>query len=162
VLKDPETSDNGRQQLEMKLRDPKSALRLVPIGLEFGLNLNLAMVEQEIERQIVLNGGITHDAAVARFALAFMQNTPEDVANHIAQHYDDLSKYLDKKSMRFLQIEMLSRAGLPEKANECLNLLLEEGLAEAEEAPLRRIIAEAEGTDPVEIRKVQFKQSDLL
>jgi hypothetical protein len=39
---------------------------------------------------------------------------------------------------------------------------LEEGLAEAEEAPLRRIIAEAEGTDPVEIRKVQFKQSDLL
>jgi len=161
-LKDPEEPDKGRQRLEAKLRDPKSALRLVPLGLQFGIKLDLVAVEQEIERQIALHGGITQDAAIARFALAFTQTTPEDAANYVARHYDELSKYLDKKSMQFRQIEMLSRAGLPGRANECLNLLLQEGLSEVEESRLRRVIAEAEGTDPVEARKEQFKQTDSL
>lgn len=161
-LKDPEKPDKGRQRLEAKLRDPKSALRLVPLGLQFGIKLDLVAVEQEIERQIALHGGITQDAAIARFALAFTQTTPEDVATYVARHYDGLSKYLEKKSMQFLQIEMLSRAGLPERANECLNLLLLEGLSEVEESRLRRVIAEAEGTHPVEARKEQFKQTDSL
>ena len=82
--------------------------------------------------------------------------------NYVAKHYDTLSKYLDQKSMRFLQIELLSRAGLLERASDCLKLLLEEGLSEAEEGRLRRLISEAEGTDPVEARKAQFKQSDSL
>lgn len=161
-LKDPETSDEGRQRLETKLRDPKSALRLVPLGLQFEINLDLAAVEKEIERQIALHGGITQDTAIARFALAFTQKTPEEVANYVAQHSDELSKYLNKKSMGFLQIEMLSRAGSPERAIEYLELLLKEGLSEAEESRLRRIIAEAEGTDPIEARKIQFKHSAAL
>ncbi len=161
-LKDPENSDKGRQRIEAKLRDPKSALRLVPLGLQFGIKLDLVAVEQEIERQIALHGGITQDAAIARFALAFTLKTPEDVANYIARHYDELSRHLDKKSMQFLQIEMLSRAGMPESANKCLELLLDGGLSEAEESRLRRVIAEAEGTDPVEARKAQFKQTDSL
>jgi hypothetical protein len=161
-LKDPENSDNGRRRLESKLRDTKSALRLVPLGLQFNIKVDLAVVEQEIERQIALHGGITPDAAIARFALAFTQKTPEAVVNYLAQHFDELSKYLDQKSMRFLQIEMLSRAGLAEKAHECLRLLLDEGLSEAEESRLRTIIAEAEGTNPVEIRKAQFNKSRLL
>jgi hypothetical protein len=161
-LKDPDQSDQGRQRLEAKLRDPKSALRLVHLGLQFGIRLDLEAVEREIEQQIALHGGITHDAAIARFALAFTQKTPEDVANYIARHRDELAKFLDKKSLQFLQIEMLSRAGLPERANECLDILLEAGLSEAEESRLRRIIAEAEGTDPVAARKEQFKKTNSL
>ncbi len=161
-LRDPENSDNGIRRLESKLRDKKSALRLVPLGIQFGIKLDLVGIEQEIERQIALHGGMSPDAAIARFSLAFTKKTPEDVANYVAQHYEDLSKYLVPKSMRLLQIEMLSRAGLPERANECLNKLLDEGLSDAEEGRLRRIIAEAEGTDPVEARKAQFQQSDSL
>ncbi len=161
-LRDPESAENGRRQLEAKLGDLKSALRLVPLGLQFGIKMNLSAVEQEIERQIAIHGGISPDAAVARFALAFTKNTPVDVANYVAQHYDELSKYLDPKSIRFLQIEMLSRAGLPERASECLNILLGDGLSDSEEGRLRRIIAEAEGADPIKTRKVQFKQSGSL
>ncbi|MDT3705209.1 MAG: hypothetical protein ROZ09_00170 [Thiobacillus sp.] len=161
-LKDPENSDKGRQQLEARLRDTASALRLVPLALQFGVKLDFAVVQQEIERQIALNGGITQDAAAARFALAFTQKTPEAVANYVALHYEDLSKYFDKKAMQFLQIEMFSQAGLLERANECLDLLLAEGLSEVEESRLRRIISEAEGADPIEARKAQFKQSDSL
>lgn len=161
-LKDPEKSDMGRQRLEAKLRDPKSALRLVGLGLQFGITLDLVAVEREIERQIALNGGISHDSAIARFALAFTQKTPEDVANYIARHLDELVKYLDKKSLQFLQIEMLSRAGLPERANKCLDILLEDGLSEVEESRLRLVIARAEGTNLVEARKEQFRETDTL
>ena len=36
--------------------------------------------------------------------------------------------------------------------------LLEEGLSEAEEGRLRRLISEAEGTDPVEARKASSRK----
>lgn len=163
-LRDPYEPNKGRQRLEAKLRDPQSALRLVHLGLQFGITLDLGAVEREIERQVALHGGITHDAALARFALAFTQKTPEDIANYIARYRNELAKYFDKKSMQFLQIEMLSRAGLPERAKECLNILVEEeeGLSEAEENRLRRIVAEAEGSDLIEERKEEFRNTDSL
>ncbi len=161
-LRDPDESDNGMERLEAKLRDPKSALRLVHLGLQFGIQLDLGAIEREIERQIALHGAITHDAAIARYALAFTQKNPEDVASYVTRHYDELAHSIDKKTMQFLQIEMLSRAGLPKRANECLDTLLEEGLSEAEESRLRGIINEAEGTDPIEVRKKQFKKTDSL
>jgi len=161
-LRDPDQSESGRRRLEEKLHGAKLALRVVHLGLQFGVNLNLAAVEQEIERQIALNGEITQEAALARFALAFTRKSPEDIANYVAQHSEDLAKHLDKKALRFLQVEMFSRAGLPERAKECLEFLLRDGLAEVEEVRLRRVIAEAEGADPVEARKAQFEQSDSL
>ncbi len=124
--------------------------------------MDLEAVEREIERQIALHGGITQDAAIARFALAFTQKSPEDVANYIARYRDELAKFFDKKWMQFLQIEMLSQAGLSERAKECLDILVGEGLSEAEESRLQRIIAEAEGTNPVEARREQFKKTDSL
>jgi len=57
---------------------------------------------------------------------------------------------------------MLSRAGLPGRASEYLNVLVEEGLSESEESRLRGLIAEAQGADPVEARKEQFKNTNSL
>ena len=161
-LRDPDESDKGRKRLESKLRDLKSALYFVRLGIEFGIKLDLDAVEREIERQISPNGEMTLDAALARLALAFKQKSLEDAANYIARHYDDLALYLDKKSMLSLQIDLFSQAGQPDKAKECLDILFREGLSEAEENRFRRIIAEAEGTDPVNILKAQFKKTNLL
>ncbi|MCK4394100.1 HNH endonuclease [Candidatus Bipolaricaulota bacterium] len=161
-LKDPENSHAGRQRLEDKLDDPKSALRLVPFGLQFGIKLNLVLVEQAIEQQIALHGEITQDAAIARFALAYAQETPADVAYYVARHYDQLSRHVSTRAMRFLQIEMFARAGKPQSATECLQLLLEEGISEAEEKRLRIVIAAAEGTDPIEALEAQFTETDSL
>ena len=161
-LEDPERFEQGKHRLQEKLRNAEEALRVVPLGLQYGIKIDLAAVEQAIEQQIARNGGITYDAAIARFALAFTRKSPEDVAKYVAQHYDELAKHLDKKAMRFLQIEMLSRAGLPERAKVCLESLRGDGLSEAEEGRLRRVISEAEGADPVEARKAQFKQSGSL
>lgn len=162
ALRDPDLFEQGREKLKAKLRDPQSSLRLVHFGLQFGIPLDLDAVEREINRQIVLHGGITQNAAIARFALAFTQKTPIDVANYVAQHRDELATYYDKKLLQYLEIEMLSKAGLLEKANDCLNHLLSEGLSEADESHLRGLIAEAEGADPVETRKKQYKTTGLL
>ena len=145
-LRDPVNSNKGKQKLEAKLRDPISHLRFVHLGFQFGIKLDPQAVEREIDRQIALNGGITADAAFARFSLAFTKKSPEDAANYVAQHCDDLFEHLDKNLIRFFQIEMFVRAGLPERAHECLDILVEEGIPEAEESRLQRIISEAEGT----------------
>ena len=161
-LRDPNESDKGRERLKDKLRDLKSALHFVRLGIEFDLPLDLDAVEREIERQTALNGGITLEAALARFALIFTQKTPGDAENYIAQHRDELANHIDKQTMLSLQIDLLSQTGQLDKANECLGILLEEGLSEAEERRLRIIISRAEGTDPVEGLKDQFKKTGSL
>jgi len=161
-LQDPEYSQKGRRRLKGKLNDPKSALRLVPLALQFGIKLNPATVEQAIEQQTALHGEITQDAAIARFALAYTQETPADVAYYIERHYDQLSRHVSTRAMRCLQIEMFARAGKPQSATKCLQLLFEEGISEAEEKRLRIIIAEAEGTDPIEALEAQFTETDSL
>ena len=161
-LMDPDKSDKGRKRLESKLRDPRSALHLVHLGLQFGIKLDLAAVEREIERQIALNGRITPDAAIVRLALASTQNTPEDAANYIARHYDDLALHLEKKSILLCQIEMLLKAGQSDRANDILDTLIEDGLSGAEESRFRRIISESGGTDPVKNRKELFKETNSL
>ena len=161
-LKDPDKCNEGRIRLESELRDPKNALCFVRLGVEFGVKLDLHAVEREIERQTALNGGMTLDAALARFALAFKQETPEHVANYITRYYDELAQYLNKKLLQSCRIEMLAKAGLPKKAIECLDTLVEEGLSEVERNRLRRIIDQVKGTSPVESLKEQFKETDSL
>jgi hypothetical protein len=100
-LKDPEKFDIGKHRLEAELRDPKTSLRVVHLGLQFGISLDLIAVEREIERQIAFHGGITYDTAIARFALAHTQKTPEDVSNYIARYYDELAKFIDKNRCNF-------------------------------------------------------------
>ena len=161
-LMDSDKYDEGRMRLESKLRDAKTALHLVHLGVQFGIKLDMDAVEREIERQIALNGGITDAAAIARIALVFKQPTPEDAANYLARHRAELAAYIDNNSMQFLQIELLSKAGQLEEAEKCLDILLEDGLSEGEERRLRGIIAKAEGADPLERYKEQFRETDSL
>ena len=161
-LTDPECSEKGRQRLLERLSDLKSALDLVPLALQFGIKLDLAAVEQEIERQIALHGGMRQEAEIVRFVLVVTQKHPGEVADYIARHQEELSRYVAKKAVRCIQIDALARAGLPEKASESLELLLQEGLSEAEEGRLRTAIAEAEGTNSVESLKAQFEKTNAL
>ena len=161
-LRDPVQSLHGKNRLENKLRDPNTALGFVHYALQFGIKLDLNAVERDIERSIAINGGMTIDAAIARFALAFTQPTAEEVANYIARYHNQLAAHIDTKLMRYRQIEMLSHAGLVERANEVLDRLLEEGIPAEQESNLRRIISEAQGRDPVESRKAQYEETRSL
>ncbi|MBT3013593.1 MAG: HNH endonuclease [Candidatus Thiodiazotropha sp. (ex Lucina pensylvanica)] len=161
-LRDPLQSEHSMSRLQSKLRDPSTALCYVRYALQFGIQLDLVAVERDIDRTIAKNGGITIDAALARFALAFAQPTPEEVANYIARYHNQLAAYIDDKLMRYRQIEMLSLAGFIETANEVLDRLTDEGIPADEENNLRIIISKAQGNDPIESRKAQYEETKAL
>lgn len=161
-LRDPAQTVHGRNRLEAKLRDPDFSLGVVHFALQYGIKLDLDAVERDIDRQIARNGGMTIEAAIARFALAFTQPTAEEAANYIARYYDQLASHIGTKLMRYRQIEMLSQAGQVEKANEILAQLVGEGIPSDQERNLRRIISEVHGSDPVESRKVQYETTNNL
>jgi hypothetical protein len=161
-LMDPAQAAQGKRRLEAKLRAPASELGIVRLALQFGISLDLEAVEREIQKQVALNGGMTMDAAIARLALAFTQETPEESANYIARHFDELDGHIDAGAMRLLQLEMYSRAGLGDKASRCLDDLIELGISEDEEGRLRRLIEDTDGFDPVEARRDQYEKTQDL
>ncbi len=161
-LCDPEQSIHGKTRLEEKLREPGTALGFVHYALQFGVDLDLDAVERSIEECIVINGGLTYEAAIARYALAFNQPTAEDAANYLDHHHNLLSTYIDANLMRYRQIELFSQAGLTDRANEVLDELLVQDVPTEEEDNLRRIISEAKGYDSVESRKAQYKQTGAI
>ncbi len=162
-LRDPDKYEEGGERLKSKLNDLKTALHLVHLGFQFKIKLDKAEIEQQIEQQKALNGEMIYDTAKARLAMVFRQQSPEEATNYIARYYDELVDHISKKSLLSLQIDLFSQAGQLEKAKECLDILLQEGLPEIEESRLRIIISGAEGTiDPVEALKEQFKKTDSL
>lgn len=161
-LRDPEGQDSGRQKLQESMRDSAHSLRRLHLALQFGLKPDLGAVEQEIERQTAISGGKSQVAAMARFALAFTQENPKGVAAYIDRHRAQLLEYLEKKSVNIIEIEMLSRAGLPQRAEERLRELIDDGLTETEQHRLRRIIAESTGADQIEARRALFESSGQL
>lgn len=161
-LKDPASTAAGKRLLRERLREPGSRLRFIPLALQFGEDVDVALVEREIESQTALHGKTTYDAALARFSLAFMQPSPNDVAAYISKHIDGLSGFLDRNAMRFIQIEMLAKGGQSDRATEILNVLVKEGIADAEEDRLRALIGEAGGSDLSELRVRQFRKSGAL
>lgn len=162
TLRDPNRSAQGKRRLKQKLCTEKLDLHFIHLGVQFGIKLDISQVENEIDRQVALRGGITREAAVARFALAFTKESPEEVANYVAQHFEELGEFLDEKQMRILQIRMLSRARLTDRATKILDSLVEDGLPQTEELRLRGVIEESKDDDLIALRKKQFERSQLL
>jgi hypothetical protein len=158
-LRDPEHAKSGLQKLLSSMSDPTLSLRRLPLALDFGLNINLEAVEKEIDRQTAISGGESRVAALARFSLAFTQKSPKAIAEYVNRHRAQLQKYLTKQSINSLEIEMLVKAGMPQRAEERLMVLVADGLSDAEHDKLRRFIAESTEVDPIETQKAAFEGS---
>jgi len=161
-LRDPAMAAQGKIRLENKLHNPETGLSVVHLALQFEIKLDIKAVEQDIDHEVAKNRGMTRDAAMARFAIAFTQSTPESVANYIARHQDQLAEFIDSRAMSYRQVEMLSRAGLIDEAKQIFERLHKGGSHDANEANLRRIIFEAQGSDPIEYCKVQYASTKSL
>ena len=161
-LRDPDQSTKGRNRLETKLRDPNSALSIVHIALQLGIELDTSKIEQDIEREIARNGETTPDAARARFALAITKSEPAEAADYLARNYNQLSTYFDKYLLQIIQIEMLARAGLSDRARKRLDELSLNEITDLQRSRVRRLIASTEGEDSVEVCKQQFAATGSL
>lgn len=161
-LTDPDKLNEGKRRLENMLRDPKRALGVVHLALEFGVDLDRQKIEREIEKQAALRGEVTFDAARARFALILAEKSPENIVNRIECYEDELERFSGRKFVLLLKIEVLSRAGLHEKAKECFDTLKREGLSKAECEKTQEAISAAEKNDTVEFAKRQFEETGSL
>ena len=161
-LRDPQESDQGLEALRLSMRDSAQSLRRVNFALQFGIKLDIASIEKEIDRRVALSGKGTSDDAFARLSLAFAHGSSEAVAEYIAKHRAQLYEHLQKPAIQVIEIEFLARAGQIGAANEKLAAAVAEGLGQREEQHLRRIISESEGADPASERRKQFEKTNDL
>ena len=161
-LSDIETDVDAKKRLIARFRDADSALHLVPLGIDFGISLDLSAVVKQIERQESLRGGLTSDSATARFALAFTEQYSDQCTEYIIEHFEAFSEYITTKAMRFLQIEWYLKKRRYDAASGCVEQLEQDGVSEAEISRLREGIDETKGADLSEVRKARFEESDQL
>ena len=161
-LTDPDKSNEGKRRLETMLRDPKRALGVVHLALEFGVDLGRQKVEREIEKQTALRGEVTFDAARARLALILADKNPENIVSKIERYGDELERLSGSRFVLSLKIEVLCRAGQHKEAKECFDTLKREGLSKAECKKVQEMISAAEKDDTVEFAKRQFEETGSL
>ena len=109
-----------------------------------------------------LNGEITLDAALARFALAFTAEKAKKMLRiTLIGTSTNLPTILTKSQCNFARLRCLHALDyLTEQTISWKKI--KNGLSEAEKSRLRRIIAESEGVDPVKSRKAQFEETGSL
>jgi len=161
-LRDPGSLNTGIEKLEASMRDSTQSLRRIPLALQFGVALDLEAVEDMIDQQSALSGGTSPETALARFALAFQQDSPKSIVAYINKHRAQLLAHIAKRTISILEIEMLVRAGSIQQAESHLARAVEEGLSEAEVSDLRSIIDEYTGGDPRANRIAQYEESGRL
>jgi hypothetical protein len=161
-LRDPAARDEARAVLETSMRGSSPVLRRLPFALQFGLKLDLAAVEQEIERQSVLSSGNSVDAAIARFAIAFTKGNPAALAAYIDKHRAELLKNLNPNFVKSVEIQVLAQSGQLDLAEQRIGELSDPELSKHKKARLQRFIAEAKGKNKTEAREAQFKASNEL
>lgn len=163
-IRDPLTKAVGLKKLEDNLRDQSKAFRWLFLGFQFGIKLDIAAVEREIDRDTALSGGKSYDAALARLALMFNQENPKKILEYISQHREQFEEHFSKVEIAKIEIEMLAKSGFGTNASEKLEELILNGLTYLEAGTLRKIIEESNNfdVDIVEAKKVLFESSDKL
>ena len=166
ALSHPELQSDAQDRLRSILRDPaRSArsLRLVPLALAFGIELDLDAVARTLDRQIALLGGPTGDTAVARLSLALTQPSREKVATYIERYRDEIEPYLDVRAIAFIEIEALSLSGQADAAQQAFERLKAAvQLGADEEARLKIILAESTNEEPTAAWRVQYEKTKSL
>lgn len=160
-LRDSNMASSGLCRLRDKLCDPVTRLQYVNYAIQFGLRVDIAAIERDIERSIAINDGMTINVALARCALT--QTMPaEEAASYIGRNHSQLVDYIEGKEIGRIQIELLIRAGMIEKAKEVLAQLIEDGIDTQQEGKLQKAISDASASDSVEPYKDQFETTGSL
>jgi hypothetical protein len=160
-LRDPTSRVGARAELEQSMRDPDHSLRRLPLALQFGLKLDLQVVEAEIDRQDALSGGSSPDAALARFSMAFTKKNQREAAEYIDKYREQLFRYLNPAFLTLIEVQMLAQSGQIELAERRIEQS-SSSLGVNDKDRLARIIVEAKASNPIEARERQFNTSDAL
>ena len=163
ALSHPELHSDAQDRLRSIMCDPARSLKLVPLALAFGVELDLDAVVRALDRQVALLGGPTGDTAVARLSLALTQPSREKVATYIERHRDEIEPYLDVRAIAFIEIETLSLSGQADAARQAFERLKAAvQLGADEEARLKIILAKGTNEEPSAAWRVQYEKTKSL
>ena len=160
-LRDPSTTMHGKGLLEARLRDGDSTLHLVPLSVEFGIPLDHADVNGEIEREIAMCGQ-TDDAMIARFTMVVEHESPKEAVEFIVQHYEELCQHIHSSAILTKKVELLLGEGRTDEAGRALKQMVAEGIPQNHLSRIRAMIDEVDGRDPIDLRKRQYEVSGEL
>jgi len=159
-VRDPINRQAEIAELEQSMRLAEHSLRRLPIALECGLKVDLAAAEQEIERQIALEGGASLQTALARLAIA-RTKPPAEAADYIQRYRSELTKYLNPFYLAGIEIASLVDSRQLQLAQERLQALSTD-FPSVERERLSLLVAEALEADPTASRERQFAATDAL
>lgn len=159
-LIDPASRPAALEELRESMADREVALRRLPLALEFGLELDVEAIETELEQKELAEDALPQVAA-ARFALAKRQGSPAAAAAYIQQYRDQLTELYQPDWISAVEIELLARAGRLEEARDRLSEV-GPGFPDHAKLSLERIIEEASGSDPVDIRERSYASSGSI
>jgi hypothetical protein len=161
-LRDPDRHEAALLELRASMTDPAQILRRLNFAIRFGLKVDVATIEERIDQGVALSGKGTADEALARFALAFIKETPRAAADYIEKHRSQLYAHLQKPWIIGFEIESLARAGLVATAREKLQQAVQEGLSARDQSLLQTMLAEMSGSDPIAERRALYEATHEL
>jgi pimeloyl-ACP methyl ester carboxylesterase len=160
LLRDPESKHSGLTLLKAKLDSGDYPLRHVDFALQFGLKLDVAAVEREIDKQLALTGGLSVDAAKARLALTLNHSDPSEVVSYLVQHQRQLEDYIAPDLLHSIEIQALVASGRTDKAEQRIVELKVKGISDVMLAKYQRFIeADVGDSSNCEIRVRQYEES---
>lgn len=160
-LRDPETCDEARADLKRSMGDESVALRRVPLAIQFGLNLDKKKIETQIDKASALRSGKPKHAALARFAIALIQESPQKVLDYLSSHKTVIEAYIDSASVNSVEIDVLSALGYADKAKRLLNEMINaKEIGAAQERALLALIAKGEGQAVADSLIAEFQRTD--
>ena len=156
-LIDPASHPSAIEELRSSMADREIALRRLPFAIEFGLDLDIEMVEAELNQKEMAEDALPQVAA-ARFAIAKRKGSPAEAVAYIQKYRDQLTKLYQSDWILSVEIELLAKAGKLEEAREKLSNV-DPAFPEQTLKSLQRILEEASGSDPIEIREREYAES---
>jgi hypothetical protein len=161
-LRDPNTQSAALEELRESLRESVQLMRRLNLALKFGIKLDIAAIERQLDQSSAFSEIGTADEAFARYALIFVQPGPKEAALYIAKHRDQLFRHLQKIPLMGVETEILARSGQIAAAKERLAEAIGAGMGARDVAALNAIVAESSGQDPVAERRALYEQTGEL
>lgn len=161
-LRDPTSSDAALQHLKTSLSEPEHALRRVPLALRFDIPIDRDAVEKRIAREQARNGGVTPEAAGARFALAVAQNDATDTLAYLERYREELKRQIHPLLLGSIEAQSWARAGDPDKAEQVVKGLEADGLDTENAVRLRNALSAQTSADAVAEHYARYQQTGLI
>lgn len=162
TLRNPDTKDEGLQILRNSLNIPQDVLRRVNFAIRYNIPFDLEAISKLINQETMLTGGKSVDAAIARFALAFMQETDKKFIEYIGEHREQLYSNLNIEFVADAEIEVLARLGRQTEAQKRLEELKDKNIDSQTVTRITKLIERTTNSDPVSIIIEEYEKDPTL